>query len=150
MARFEVIKMRAAAIEEFGGATDIIELSGDYHSALRAAAGEGFDVVVDALFGAPLMAAIKVVRVGGRVVNVGMRAGRTMDLDGVSLKGKDLFSLKQTEAPAAVLSEGYARLIDLTRQGRITINHTAVPLEGIAGQWRRNSASPHSKLLLVI
>lgn len=132
------------------GATDVIELTGDYPSALRAAAGDGFDVVVDSLFGEPLMAAITATRVGGRIVNLGMRAGRTMELSGIALKGKDLFSIRTTDAPAAEFSAAYTRLIELARQGRIVTHHSTLPLENVSEAWRQQPTSPHSKLLLTI
>ncbi|HEX3285170.1 MAG TPA: zinc-binding alcohol dehydrogenase family protein [Mycobacterium sp.] len=132
------------------GATDIIELSGDYASSLIDAAEGGFDLVVDSLFGEPLMAAIQATRMGGRIVNLGMRAGRSMDLNGIALKGKDLLSCDISHAPAAQISDAFAHLVELVQQGRITTNHSAVPLENVAEVWRRQPSSPHQKLLVAM
>jgi NADPH:quinone reductase len=130
------------------GATDVIELTNDYPAALSAAAGDGFDVVVDSLFGEPLAAAIAATRMGGRIVNLGMRAGRTMELNGVALKGKDLLSVSIDAAPVDEVTRAYSHLLELARQGRITTHHYGAPLENVVEMWRRQPSSPHSKLLL--
>jgi NADPH2:quinone reductase len=132
------------------GATDIIELSGDYATSLMDTADGGFDLVVDSLFGEPLRAAIQATRMGGRIVNLGMRAGRSMELSGIALKGKDLLSCSIDHAPAAEVSDAFARLVELVRQGRISTNHSVVPLENVVEAWRRQPSSPHQKLLLAM
>jgi NADPH2:quinone reductase len=132
------------------GATDIIELSGDYARSLIDAAHGGFDLVVDSLFGEPLMAAIQATRIGGRIVNLGMRAGRSMELNGIALKGKDLLSCDVSHAPAAEISDAFAHLVELVRQGRITTDHRTVSLENVVEAWRRQPSSPHQKLLVAM
>ncbi|WP_181779042.1 quinone oxidoreductase family protein [Pseudonocardia pini] len=132
------------------GATDTVVLEGDYPAALAAASKGGFDLVVDSLFGEPMMAAIRATRPGGRIVNLGMRAGRTMELNGIALKGRDLLSCNIGDAPAAEVGESYARLVSLVQAGSIRTDHESVPLEDVAEIWRRQDSSPHAKLLVGI
>lgn len=132
------------------GATDVVVLDDHADEALAAASGGGFDLVVDALFGEPMMAAIRATRMGGRVVNLGMRAGRSMQLDGIALKGKDLLSCNIGNAPAEVIAQSYASLVRLVQEGRLHGDHETVALQDVAEVWRRQDSSPHRKLLLAI
>jgi NADPH2:quinone reductase len=130
------------------GATDTVVLDDGYEDRLLALGG--FDLVVDSLFGAPMMAAIRATRPGGRVVNLGMRAGRTVELSGIAVKGKDLLSCNAPLAPATEIAAGFGRLVDLVRAGRIQAEHESVPLAHVVDIWRRQDSSPHRKLLLTI
>jgi NADPH2:quinone reductase len=130
------------------GATDIVVLEGDYASALAVASQGGFDMVVDSLFGEPMMAAIRATRMGGRVVNVGMRAGRTMELSGIAVKGKDLLSCNIGDASAAEIGASFTSLVGLVQQGRIRAEYETVTLADVAEIWRRQDSSPHRKLLV--
>jgi len=132
------------------GATDAVVLEGEYAGALAEASDGGFDLVVDSLFGEPMMAAIRATRMGGRVVNLGMRAGRAMELDGIALKGKDLLSCNIGDAPQGEVTAAFARLIELIQQGKMRAEHESVPLAEVAGIWRRQDSSPHGKLLVTI
>ncbi len=132
------------------GATDIVVLDGDYASSFAAASEGGFDLVIDSLFGEPMMAAIRATRLGGRVVNLGMRAGRIMELNGVALKGKDLLSCNIGDAPAAGISDAFTSLVGLVREGRMSTEHETVPLDRVLDVWRRQDSSPHAKLLLTL
>ncbi|MDQ6522952.1 zinc-binding dehydrogenase [Nocardioides sp. LHD-245] len=132
------------------GATDTVVLEGDYAAALADASRGGFDLVVDALFGEPLMAAIRATRMGGRVVNLGMRAGRSMQLDGIALKGKDLLSCNIGDAGPADIADAFGHLIGLVQAGRIAAESETVPLAEVTEIWRRQDSSPHRKLLLAV
>src|SRR5690606_9813841 len=124
------------------GATDVVVLEGDYTESLVQAADGGFDLVVDALFGEPLMAAIRATRMGGRVVNLGMRAGRSMQLDGIALKSKDLLSCNIGNAGPELVAESYTRLLELVQVGGVSVEHETVGLAEVAEVWRRQDSSP--------
>ncbi|MBS42469.1 MAG: alcohol dehydrogenase [Nocardioides sp.] len=130
------------------GADETVTLEGDYPAALAEASAGGFDLVVDALFGEPMMAAIRATRMGGRVVNLGMRAGRSMQLDGIALKGKDLLSCNIGDAPDEVVSRSYRALLGMVRSGAVHTDHEVVPLDDVAYAWHRQDSSPHVKLLI--
>jgi NADPH2:quinone reductase len=132
------------------GASEVVVLDGDYQDALTASSAGGFDLVIDALFGEPMMAAIRATRMGGRIVNLGMRAGRSMQLDGIALKGKDLLSCNIGNAPSNVIAGSYASLVRLVQEGRLQGEHETVALEDVGEVWRRQDSSPHRKLLLAV
>ncbi|WP_300400454.1 zinc-binding dehydrogenase [Nocardioides sp.] len=132
------------------GADEIVVLENDYPDALAQAAHGGFDLVVDALFGEPMMAAIRATRMGGRIVNLGMRAGRTMQLDGIALKGKDLLSCNIGDATDADVAASFTVLLTLVAEGSIHTESETVPLADVASVWARQDSSPHAKLLLAI
>jgi NADPH2:quinone reductase len=132
------------------GATDTVVLEGDYAAALAEASQGGFDLVVDALFGEPMMAAIRATRMGGRIVNLGMRAGRSMQLDGIALKGKDLLSCNIGDAGADDIADAFGHLVALVQAGRVRAESETVPLADVTEIWRRQDSSPHRKLLLAV
>lgn len=96
------------------------------------------------------MAAIRATRMGGRVVNLGMRAGRSMQLDGIALKGKDLLSCNIGDVAPDEVARAFGDLVALVQGGRIGVAHETVPLDEVGDVWRRQDASPHRKLLVRI
>ena len=97
-----------------------------------------------------MMAAIRATRMGGRIVNLGMRAGRTMQLDGIALKGKDLLSCNIGDATDADVAASFTVLLTLVAEGSIHTESETVPLADVASVWARQDSSPHAKLLLAI
>jgi len=131
------------------GADETVLLEGDYATALREASQGGFDVVVDMLFGAPMLAALPATRIGGRLVNVGMRAGRTVELPGGVLKGRDLLTYSGNAPSAELRRAAYAELVRHVIAGEITAEFEELRLEQVAEAWKRQATSPNTKLVLV-
>jgi NADPH2:quinone reductase len=131
------------------GADAVVALDGDVQSRLVEASEGGFDLVIDTLFGAPMIAGIHATRPGGRIVNVGMRAGRTVELSGISLKGRDLLSCSVETVPQPIQAQAFADLCDVARAGGIEVAYERTALADIARTWERQASSPHVKLLVV-
>ena len=84
----------------------------DLTAALReAAGGDGPDYVFDALWGAPVGAAIRSAARGARIVNLGQSAGPTAELASGDIRGKGLTILGHVafSVPHDVLAEHYPR-----------------------------------------
>lgn len=132
------------------GADDVVVLDGDYEQRLVEASHGGFDLVVDGLFAEPMAAALRVTAHGGRVVNLGMRAGRTMQLNGLQWKGRDLLSYDFLLPPADVYRQAYHDLAGHILSGRMTLESETLPLDAIPDGWRQLAAGVHTKLVVAI
>ncbi|ROO61829.1 NADPH:quinone reductase-like Zn-dependent oxidoreductase [Micromonospora sp. Llam0] len=105
---------------------------------LREAAGGPVDLVLDPLFGVPAAAALRVLRPGGRLVNLGSSAGATAPIDSATLRGGSLRVLGYTNneltgqqrAAALVAIAGHAHA------GRLTVDHQVRPLDEVAAAWQ--------------
>ena len=103
-------------------------------SGSRAAAGGSVDLVLDPLFGVPAAAALRVLRPGGRLVNLGGAAGGDRPLDSATLRSGSLRVLGYTnnELPVAQRAESLGVVAGHAAQGRLTVAHETVPLEDVA------------------
>lgn len=124
----------------------------DLTAALReAAGGDGPDYVFDALWGAPVGAAIRSAARGARIVNLGQSAGPTAELASGDVRGKGLTILGHVafSVPHDVLAEHYPRLVRHSVAGEIQLDVERVPLADVADAWRRQAAGEAKKLVLV-
>jgi len=141
-----------AAIEPLRalGADELVTLDGDYHPSLARAARDGFDVVVDPLFGEPIAAALGVTALGARVVSVGASAGSTATITRSSLYGRSLLSYGNRLTPVAVKRAAYERMCRHVLAGELTVARCELlPLADFASAFVRQAAHPHRKLVLV-
>jgi NADPH2:quinone reductase len=132
------------------GADAIAVLGDDAGSALGAQAGEGFDVVVDFVFGAPFLAALGHSRRGARLVVVGAGAGPVRELGFGPLQGKTVIGHSNGSVPLEVRRRAYETMTEHVLAGRIAFEVERFPLERIAEAWRLQAqGSPHRKLVIV-
>jgi NADPH:quinone reductase-like Zn-dependent oxidoreductase len=132
------------------GADDVVVLDEGYEQRLIEAANGGFDLVVDSLFAAPMAAALRATKYGGRIVNLGMRAGRTVELSGLALKGRDLLNYNLDLPPVATYRAAYERMAQHVLAGELVVKTEVLPLDDVAIGWQRQAVSPNTKLVLTI
>ncbi|MEU4163561.1 zinc-binding alcohol dehydrogenase family protein [Actinoplanes sp. NPDC026670] len=95
------------------------------------------DLVIDPVFGAPAAAALRVLRPGGTLVNLGSSAGPTAPIDSATLRSGSLQILGYTNNAlswrrrATMISEIAAH----AAAGRLTVTHTPVPFGSVASAW---------------
>src|SRR5690606_42023618 len=89
-----------ARLKERGITDATVCLKGDETdvAALKAEAGEGYDVVLELVCGQPMLNAVKATRWGARIVTVGTGAGRQLNLDIADLL--DAFMHRYRSAPS--------------------------------------------------
>jgi NADPH:quinone reductase-like Zn-dependent oxidoreductase len=131
------------------GADEIVVLDEGYDKRLIDAADGGFDLVVDSLFAEPMQAALAATKHGGRLVNLGMRAGRTLELSGIAQKGRDLLSYSGDLPPAAAHREAFERMAAHVLAGELIVESETLPIVDIADAWKRQAESPNTKLVIV-
>jgi NADPH:quinone reductase len=98
-----------------------------------------FDLVLDPLCGVPAAAALRALRPGGRLVNLGSAAGPTMPIDSATLRSRSLRVLGYTNT--SLTREQRATALTLIAShalaGTLTADHAAVRLEHAPTAWLR-------------
>lgn len=132
-----------------GGADEIVVLEGDLREALRQAAGDGYDVVLDLIYGPPLEAALPATRTGARIVTVGADAGSSITLPVGDLFGRTLIGHSNQHAPPEIRRAAYERLARHAVEGQLGVEIESLPLSRIDEAWERQASGPHHKIVLV-
>jgi NADPH:quinone reductase-like Zn-dependent oxidoreductase len=124
----------------------------DLASSLRSASGgDGFDVVLDPLWGEPAVAAIVATKPFARVVNLGQSAAAEVSLASVIVRSKpiDLLGYTNYTAPEDVKAAAYERLASHALAGEIRVEIERLGLDDVPDAWVRQGSSPHAKLVFV-
>jgi NADPH:quinone reductase-like Zn-dependent oxidoreductase len=123
----------------------------DLPAALREAAEERIDVVLDPLYGEPLVAAVNAASFGARLVQIGAGAGAEATIPSAPIRGKMLVLMGHTNfaAPPEVKREAYGNLAAAAARGTIVVDADRIPLEQVGEAWERLAAGSHRKLVLV-
>jgi NADPH:quinone reductase len=148
-ARRVVAGARSAAAQrraEQAGADAVVVLDTDDHVELAARFAEACDgpadLVLDPLFGAPAAAAARVLRPGGRLVNLGSSASETCPIDSSTLRGRSLRLLGYTnnELSREQRSAAVRTVADAIVRGDLAVAHERVPLSDAPAAWERQAA----------
>jgi NADPH2:quinone reductase len=135
---------------EKAGADAIVRLDEpDLAQALGSACGgEGPTVVIDPLWGEPLVAALAAAAPGARVVQIGQSAGTTATLESRVVRGKQLEILGYSNfvVPAELRRAAYAELVSHAAAGEIDFPLEAFPFERVAEAWQRQAEGAGAKL----
>lgn len=114
---------------------------------LVAAADGPVDLVLDPLFGLPAAAALRTLRAGGRLVNLGSSAGETAPIDSSTVRSRQLQIHGYTNN-ALTVEQRRTALTHVAREvvaGRLTVDHHRVPFADVARVWDR----PGPRVVLV-
>jgi NADPH2:quinone reductase len=135
------------------GADETVVLSDgeDWGARLAAASGpDGFDVVLDPVWGAPAGAAVAAMAPGGRLVTVGLKAGTEATV-GTAILGRGLTvtGFDAYRCNADVWTSAVRQLVDLLVVGKLALPVETIPLSEVATAWERQAGSPRRKLVLV-
>jgi NADPH:quinone reductase-like Zn-dependent oxidoreductase len=131
------------------GADTMVVLEGDYAQALKDAAGDGYDVVLDPLYGPPLEAALAATAQGARIVTIGATAGTTATIPVGFVFGRTIMGHTSQTVPLEVRREAYERMARHAAAGEITVDVERLPLSQVGEAWERQARGPHQKLTLV-
>jgi NADPH:quinone reductase-like Zn-dependent oxidoreductase len=138
------------------GADATVALEGDVEAmaaAFRnACGGEGPTLVVDPLWGLPVVAAARAAARHGRIVHIGQSAGPEAPLLSADVRGKELEILGYSNLalPRDVMAREYQRLVGLARDGRIAVEVETVPFERFQDAWRRQAEGAGVKLVVTL
>jgi NADPH:quinone reductase-like Zn-dependent oxidoreductase len=135
------------------GAAAVVDLTApDLPGALRAACPDGVDLVVDMLWGEPLLAALPLLRPGGRIVQVGNAAAPTLLLPAGPLRGGrlDLRGYSVFSAPFADVAAAYVEVARAAARGEVVLHVEVVPLEGARAAWARLAAGTGGMRIVLV
>jgi NADPH:quinone reductase-like Zn-dependent oxidoreductase len=131
------------------GADEIVVLEGDYAQALEDAAGDGYGVVLDPVYGKPLEAALAATAQGARIVTVGANAGMTVTVPMTAIYGRTWVGHSNSHAPLDVRREAFERMARHALAGEIVVDVERLPLSRVDEAWQRQAQSPHHKITLI-
>ena len=114
--------------------------------ALKAAAGDGFDVVLDLVCGQPMLNALKATRWGARILTIGTGAGRQVNLDIADLLFRSLSCIGTGQRPPSERREIWERLLRISRDENIQVDYLNYTLDQAAEAWASQLAGPHAKI----
>ncbi|WP_250035961.1 quinone oxidoreductase family protein [Paractinoplanes maris] len=99
------------------------------------------DLVLDPVFGVPAAAALRVLRPGGRLVNLGSSAGATAPLDSATLRSGSLKILGYTNNGLSVgeRADSLGVVAGHATAGRLTVAHEVVPFTEVTPAWSRQA-----------
>lgn len=136
-----------ARLKARGWADEVVKLGGENDAAaLKQAAGEGFDVVLDLVCGAPMIAALKATRWGARILTIGTGAGRQVPLDIADLLFRTLSCIGTGQRPPADRQAIWERLLQLHREQPFEVEHQRFTFGQAPQAWAAQVASPHCKI----
>lgn len=134
-----------------GLADATVRLGGDDDlAALKAEAGEGYDVVMDLVCGAPMVAALRATRWGARIVTVGTGAGAQINISAGDLLFRTLTTVGTGQRPPADREQIWRRLLDMAKSHAITVDFRRYALADVAEAWEAQKAGPHAKIVASI
>ena len=134
------------------GADAVVELGGegDLRERFKEAAGGGFDVVVDPLWGEPAVAALGALNVEGRLVQIGNSAGESVELPTRAFRNQlgRIIGHTNFKASHERKREAFTAMCEHARAGELKVETEGVPLREIGEAWDRKS--PHRKLVIEV
>lgn len=107
--------------------------------AIRAQCEGPLDLVIDPLFGIPAVAAMRVLRPHGRLVNIGGAAAAAAPIESATLRSSSLQVLGYTNNDLAPQQRNDAliRVVQEAVAGRVTVDHEPIPLADATAAWAR-------------
>ncbi|MDX3901449.1 MAG: zinc-binding dehydrogenase [Sphingobium sp.] len=135
-------------LRERGLVDATVRMGGDDDlAALKAEGGEGYDVVMDLVCGAPMVAALKATRWGARIVTVGTGAGTGINITAGDLLFRTLTTVGTGQRPAAEREQVWRRLLDMAKKHAIAVDYRHYTLADVAEAWAAQKAGPHAKIV---
>ena len=135
------------------GADATVQLGGeDLAERFKEAAGDGFDVIVDPLWGEPGVAAMEASKRFTRHVALGQSAGMHASVSVATVRNKPVTIIGHTNyaIPFEDQQAAYVEMCEHAAAGRLTADVEATPLDDVATAWERlRVGSPGAKLVVV-
>jgi NADPH:quinone reductase-like Zn-dependent oxidoreductase len=126
-------ELGADTVVSLAAGDDVEELA----TRLREACDGPVDLVLDPLFGVPAAAALRTLRPGGRLVNLGSSAAETAPVDSSTLRSRSLRILGYTNNALTVeqRADALTHIVEQVVAGRLRVEHQPVPLTAVGNVW---------------
>ena len=134
------------------GADAVVDLAEEQgiEAGLAAAAPDGYDVIIDFLWGGVAPHAMNHAKRGARYVQVGSAAGDASTITGLALRNKLLTLVGHSlfATPAEVRRSAYAELAGHARDGKLTLDLEQTRLQDISVTWEQLKTGAARKLVV--
>ena len=141
-------KDRLERIKARGIADEIVQLgTGNDEAALRSVAGAGFDVVLDAIYGPPFVAALRNTAFGARLMTVGASAGMEVSISAWDMVRRSHHGVGTGYRPVDERRNAWRWLLNLAAEGRMFVDIAWFDLEDTASAWASQLESPGAKIV---
>lgn len=132
------------------GADDLVQLGGDDDAkALREACDDGYDVVIDPVYGKAFAPALEASAQGARLVTLGQSAGPTAEVSFRALQSRTHIGHFNNATPLDVRRAAYAKLTHHAAAGDIRVDIERFGLDDATAAWKAQQEGPHHKLVVV-
>lgn len=137
------------------GADQTVNVSGktpeEISEAFASAAPQGFDLILDLVWGDIVNQAIGQANMHARLVQTGNAAGAVSPLAAPVFRNKHISIIGQSVvvAPHAVRRDAYGKLARAALGGSITVETQTMPLDAIESTWMQLSSGASTKLVVV-
>lgn len=138
------------SLESIGVDATVVLGGGDDADALKQAAGDGFDVVIDPLYGKPFEAALAASAPHARLVTLGESAGPAATISFRALQGRTHIAHGTHLVPKEVVREAYAQLTRHALAGEIELEIERFALDDAVAAWHAQKRGPRKKLVIEI
>jgi NADPH:quinone reductase len=147
-ARERAARLGADAVVALHDTDDVATLAGR----LQGVTDGPVDLVLDPLFGIPAVAALRTLRRGGRLVNLGSAAGEVAPLESATLRSGALRVLGYTNNELSAEEKGATMryLAEHATAGRLVVDHDPVPLADIGTAWTAQADGRAPRRLVVV
>lgn len=136
-------------LRQKGIADETVQLgTGDDLAMLKSAAGEGYNVILDCIYGPPAEAAMRASAPGARMMSIGIQAGPTVTLSLRDLVFRSHIGVGTGQRPVAERRAAFERLISLGLSGRIKADVSTYSLDQAGTAWEAQVKSPHGKIIV--
>ena len=136
------------------GADAVVSLDAeDLAEAFReACGGEGPSLVIDPLWGEPVVAAARAAARGARIVHIGQSAGPAAALLSADVRGKELnvLGFSNFGTPREVMHREYLRLVEHAQAGELEVEIATFPFDRTAEAWKRQAEGAGAKVVVVL
>lgn len=132
------------------GADAVVRLGGpDDDGGLLAATAGGADVVLDPVFGQPLVHALRATRPGARVVSIGSSAAPEAVVPFAGLRGRSMLTYSNQLTDPVTKRAAYTTMLGHVASGSLRVAVDVVGLDSAPQAWARQARSPRTKLVVV-
>ena len=115
--------------------------------ALKAASGgDGFDIVLDLVFGKPFLSAVKATKWGARLITIGTGAGRVVELNIGDLLFRTLTCIGTGQRPPADREAIWRRLLAMQKAQKLIIDYVDYDFADASAAWAAQVSGPHAKI----
>jgi NADPH:quinone reductase-like Zn-dependent oxidoreductase len=131
-------------------ATVELDIDGDMTAALRQAAPDGVDVIIDPVWGPPAVAAMRAARRDARHVQIGQMASTELTLSAPLVRSValNIMGFAIFWVPLEVRRAAYLRLTEFAARGGLAVDLEVLPLAEIGAAWERQQRRNGTKLVI--